>query len=97
MIDGEGRYEIRASGHSQGNPVVCGVVSATIQGLASTLSNAGVLGIGASDVYVSMKSGNALVKCKGGSDVKALFDLVYITLAQVSMAEPESLEVLPPT
>lgn len=83
------RLGLSAQGHATGSDVVCGIVSAVIQGLVTALRNGEALGLSVRDLRVELRPGCARVSCRGGRDVEGLFDLCKITLAQVAMCRPE--------
>lgn len=84
---------IKADGHATGSEVVCGIVSAVVQGLASALRNAKIMGVWTENVSAEFSPGHALVTCDGSDEAWLLFELTYITLAQVAVEEPEKLSV----
>ena len=84
---------LKAEGHATGSEVVCGIVSAVVQGLATALRNATTLNIWAKEVHAEIAPGSAHVGCVGSDEAWTLFEFAYITLAQVATAEPKKIFV----
>lgn len=87
------RLALTARGHAAGSAVVCGIISALVQGLATALRNGPALGMEVRDLRVSLRPGWAEITCRGGDAVWQLFALCRITLMQVAMAQPEAIRV----
>lgn len=90
------RCTVEAKGHAVGDPVVCGIISAVLQGLATTLRNADEIGFEAEELHTKLESGDAQISCRGGDAVEALFSQTYVTLKQVELSKPDVINVIPP-
>lgn len=87
------RMEVSARGHASGAPVVCGIISAVLQGLATTLRGGELFHLDVGDLRVSLRPGFARISCRGDEDTWKLFVLCRVTLLQVALAQPAALVV----